>query len=449
VRQKLRRFVAPRGETSTQGIGHSAAKDGAPSSRSIGPEMLVTGAPPAAPPRALTRSERTELADILAEGAVEAGFQPVVELATGAVVGWEALARGPRGSALERPDRLFAAARAAGRLEELDWLCQRTALRAALAAGVRAPCVLFLNIEPDTSGFLPLELRDLYARASAQMTVCVEVTERALTTRPGALLGHVADMRAMGVAVALDDVGTDADTLAMMSLLAPEVIKLDLALVQSSPDAAVAEVVHAVAAQAERTGATVLVEGVETLAQAQTGAALGATLAQGWLYGRRETRIDLPALPAGAAEPLVLPGRHADPRDSAPFALVAEASTPRPATEPLLLAMTAHLEDEARRLGRTALLVAAFDDERRACPQLRGRYADLGRDLAFCGMVGRRDLVGQEWTVAVVGPHFAAALVAHERRDAPPGAAPAYDYVLTSDRARATAVAAALTARVA
>ena len=211
-----------------------------------------------------------------------------------ASIGWEALARGPRGSELESPDRLFAAARAAGRLEELDWLCQRNALRAALEAGVRAPCVLFLNIEPDTSGFLPLELRDLYARASAQMTVCVEVTERALTQRPGALLGHVADMRAMGVAVALDDVGTDADTLAMMSLLAPEVIKLDLALVQNSPDAEIAEVVHAVAAQAERSGATILVEGVETTAQARAGFALGASLAQGWLYGRREVEIELP-----------------------------------------------------------------------------------------------------------------------------------------------------------
>ena len=80
----------------------------------------------------------------------------------------------------------------------------------------------------------------------------------------------------------------------MMSLLEPEVIKLDLALVQGSPDAEIAEVVHAVAAQAERTGARVLVEGVETEEHARTGDALGATLAQGWLYGRRETVIDLP-----------------------------------------------------------------------------------------------------------------------------------------------------------
>ena len=271
------------------------------------------------------------------------------------------------------------------------------------------------------------------------MTVCVEVTERALTQRPASLLAHVADMRAMGVAVALDDVGTDADTLAMMSLLEPEVIKLDLALVQGSPDAEIAEVVHAVAAQAERTGARVLVEGVETEEHARTGDALGATLAQGWLYGRRETEIVAARAPR---EPVVLPGRHADPRDLAPFALAAERGPrPRaPASAPLLLAMTQHLEDQAKALGRTAVLVAAFDQrERRFTPQLRERYAAARprarvlRDRRRSGLPSRAragrprrparlggDPADGEWTVAVVG----AALRGRARRARAPRARP-------------------------
>jgi EAL domain-containing protein (putative c-di-GMP-specific phosphodiesterase class I) len=427
--------------------------------------MLVSRAGAAAVRTEVTRAERNELADVLAEGAVEAGFQPIVELATRRVVGWEALARGPRGSELERPDKLFAAARASGRLDELDCLCQRAALRAAIAAGVRDPCVLFLNIEPDTTGFLPLDLRDLYSRARSQMTVCVEITERALTRRPASLLAHVADMRAMGVAIALDDVGTDAETLAMMSLLEPEVIKLDLALVQGSPDADIAEVVHAVAAQAERTGARVLIEGVETEEHARTGDALGATLAQGWLYGKREVEIVLPELPS---EPVVQTGRHADPRDMATFALAARADrTPRPASAPLLLAMTQHLEDQAKALGRTAVLVAAFDQhERKLTAELRERYASLGSQLAFCaivgeglpshpapgvlgGQIGPGDPAHGEWTVAVVAPHFAAALVAHARREPGPDGEAIYDYVLTYERECAIAVASAMTARVA
>lgn len=62
-----------------------------------------------------------DLDRIIEEGLVVPVFQPIVELATERVVAYEALARGPRGSALERPDQLFAAARATGRLHALDW----------------------------------------------------------------------------------------------------------------------------------------------------------------------------------------------------------------------------------------------------------------------------------------------------------------------------------------
>src|SRR3954468_19875153 len=51
-------------------------------------------------------------------------YQPIVNLDTTEVVGYEALARGPEGSPLERPDRLFATAHACGLLTELEWACR-------------------------------------------------------------------------------------------------------------------------------------------------------------------------------------------------------------------------------------------------------------------------------------------------------------------------------------
>ena len=144
---------------------------------------------------------------------------------------------------------------------------------------------MFVNVEADASGFLPLDLRALYAQATAEMVVAVEVTERAVTRRPAALLGRVADMRALGCTVALDDVGTAPDSLAMMAVLAPDVVKLDLAELAGRPERDLAEVVDAVAAHAERSGTTVLVERIETEAEAQLAATLGARLAQGWLFG--------------------------------------------------------------------------------------------------------------------------------------------------------------------
>ena len=137
-------------------------------------------------------------------------------------------------------------------------------------------------------------------------------------------------MRAMGCAIALDDVGADVDTLAMMGLLAPEVIKLDLALIAGSPRRPTSPRSSTpVAAQAERSGATILVERIETRAPGRARATRS---------GRGSRRAGCSAA-APAWSPPAPPARptrrrraaHSDPRDIAPFALVAGAAhRPRP-----------------------------------------------------------------------------------------------------------------------
>jgi EAL domain-containing protein (putative c-di-GMP-specific phosphodiesterase class I) len=401
---------------------------------------------------------REAVGDVLAHGGVEIGFQAVVDLVSQQPVGFEALARGPKGTDLEAPGALFDAAREAGRLDELDWLCQREALRAALRAGLRAPAVLFVNVEADSSGFLPLDLRALYAQATAQMVVAVEVTERALTRRPAALLGRVADMRALGCTVALDDVGTAPDSLAMMAVLDPDVVKLDLAELAGRRERELAEVVDAVAAHAERSRITVLVKRIETETEAELAATIGAGLAQGWLFGPREQLVRAPAPPP---ERPVQHTRHADPRDVTPFQLVAEGREVRHASRELLLGLTRHLEDQARAMGRGAVLVGGFEDDTHFDAAAKERYAELAEHLAFCGAVGTgmavepargvhggrlhaSDPLAREWTVAVVSAHASAALCAQD-----PGAPDGhYDYVLTHDRALAAAATAALMARI-
>jgi EAL domain-containing protein (putative c-di-GMP-specific phosphodiesterase class I) len=417
------------------------------------PPQLV---PPADPPPRSSRRTREAVGDVLAHGAVEIGFQAVVDLVSQQPVGFEALARGPEGTELEAPGALFAAAREAGRLDELDWLCQREALRAALRAGLRAPSVLFVNVEADASGFLPLDLRALYAQATAEMVVAVELTERALMHRPAALLGRVADMRALGCTVALDDVGTAPDSLAMMAVLAPDVVKLDLAELAGRPARDLAEVVDAVAAHAERAGTTVLVERIETEEEARLAATIGARLAQGWLFGPREPLVTAPAPPP---ERPVHASRQADPRDVTPFQLVAEGREVRRASRELLVGLSRHLEEQARAVGRGAVLVGGFEDDASFDADARERYAKLAEELAFCGAVGTgmapepapgvhggrlhaSDPLAREWTVALVSAHASAALSAHD-----PGTGE-YEYVLTHDRALAAAATAALMARI-
>ena len=415
--------------------------------------------PPAARHPRRSRHAREAVGDVLAHGAVDIGFQPVVDLATQRTIGFEALARGPIGTELESPGALFEAARDAGRLDELDWLCQRNALRDALRAGLRAPSVLFDNVEADASGFLPLDLRGLYAEATAQMVVAVELTERALLRRPASLLGRVADMRALGCTLALDHVGYASEPLAMMAVLSPDVVRLDLAELSARPAGELAEVVDAVAAHAERSGATVLVERVENEVQAELADALGARLGQGWLYGARERLVTAPAPPV---ERQVDAAFRRDPRDTTPFQLLSEGCEVRRASRTLLAGLSRHLEEQARAMGRSAVVVGAFEGEERFDDAARRRYAELAREVAFCGAVGtgmpeepatgvrggrihEADPLAREWTVAVVSPHASVALTASD----PGTGGGRYDYALTHDRELAAAATAALMARIA
>src|SRR5690242_8609651 len=85
---------------------------------------------------------------ILRDRDVQTVFQPIFHLPSRAVVGYEALVRGPSGSALATADSLVAAANRTGRLVEFDWVARASACRAALDAELDIDHMLFLNFEP-------------------------------------------------------------------------------------------------------------------------------------------------------------------------------------------------------------------------------------------------------------------------------------------------------------
>ncbi|MGY1643650.1 EAL domain-containing protein [Geodermatophilus sp. SYSU D00703] len=408
----------------------------------------------------------TQLHDVLRRDAVRSVFQPIVDLETGRVVAYEALARGPEGP-LERPDALFAAARAAGLLAELDAACRTAALRGAVAQGLTAPLTLFVNVEPEVLDRAPMEeLLGIASAAPGGLRVVLEITERALAARPAELLRTVERVREVGWGVAVDDVGAEPLSLAFMPLLRPDVVKLDLRLVQERPSPVIAEIMNAVNAHAERTGAVVLAEGIEDAAQLAMARALGATLGQGWLFGRPGPG-PVPGAPTAA---LALPSRRPDTvtEDAAvsPFACLPDGARLRQAPKALLIELSKQLEREALRLGPASVVAATFQEARHFTPSTTQRYRDLvertgfvctlGEDLPVEPLPGLRrapldpaDPVRGEWDVAVLGPHFAAALLARDLGDEGPDEERRFAYALTYDRDTVVRAAAALLARVA
>ena len=189
----------------------------------------------------------TELGRILAEDALRIRFQPIVELTTGQVIGYEALARGPEGLR-ERPDILFAAARREGRLAELDWACRNAALRAALAGGLRPPHALFVNAHPEAlDAARPPGYAETFAAAADVLDLALELPESALMGPLPGLLDAVAMARDEGWRIVIDDLGSDPRAMAMLDILRPDVLKLDDHVTRRRFDSSAARVALAVA----------------------------------------------------------------------------------------------------------------------------------------------------------------------------------------------------------
>ncbi|HET9094040.1 MAG TPA: diguanylate cyclase [Solirubrobacteraceae bacterium] len=405
--------------------------------------------------------EISELERILAEEHVTSVFQPIVDMVTSETVAYEALSRGPRGSCLERPDALFAAAAAAGRVTELDWLCRATAVRSAMEAGLGRKQSLFLNCEPSALGQpCPERHAGVWNAALHELDLVLEITERALTARPAELSRTIAESRAAGFGIALDDLGADVRSLALLPFVEPDVIKLDLRLVQQRPSTDQAGIVSAVAAESERTGATVLAEGIETEAHLAVARSLGARLGQGWLWGR-----------PGPLAPTVRTAwqrhslRNRSGAGRTPFEVVSAGRQTELATKELLLPISHLMESRALRIGEGAVILSAFQHAHRFTPATARRYETLARSASLCAAFGiglvdepvpgvrgasldEDDPLAGEWSVLVIGPHFTGALVAQDLGDTGPDRQRRFHFTTSYERGLVLAAARTLIERI-
>lgn len=406
-------------------------------------------------------AEAEHLDDILRNRLLHSVFQPLVDLHSESVVGYEALVRGPQGP-LSTPDRLFDAARRGGRLQELDELCRERAITDAADAGIDAPLTLFVNVEPEALDLASLaKLLALTGSTGNGPQLVLEITERALAFQPAELFRSVQRLREVGWRIALDDVGADDLSLAFMPLLHPDVIKLDMQLVQSRPDAAIAQIMNAVNAYAERSGCLLLAEGIETRRHLSIARSLGARVGQGWLFGRPASTVT--GRPSRQA--LSLPGPSPTEVYPTPFSCLPAGATLRDSTKPLLIEVSKHLERQAAQFGSTCILLSTFQEKDHFSSFTADRYRKLATTVGFVGALGSGltaeptpgvrgatlqdgDPVMLEWDVIVLAPHFAAALLARDLHTGPTEDDRSFEFVLTYDRDIVEAAARTLMSRI-
>lgn len=404
----------------------------------------------------------TPLAAIIGDGLLHCAYQPFVDLDTGEVLAHEALLRGPVGTPWESPIALLAEARSHGLLVDLEQASLRASVADAATLSGGRPVTLFVNVEPTTLTQHPEVVLDAIADRAPHVQVAVEITERALAADVAGILAGAERLREAGCAIALDDVGVEPESLAFIPLLRPEIIKLDLRLLRSVSDIATRTVAGAVRAYAEESGAEVVAEGIETDSDLTRALVLGATLGQGWFWGKAQRRFEpsvsrperFAAIPNGAT------------RRATPYELIGGARRARRAPKHLLLAQSHALELMAMQSQVPPLLLATFEHSRFFTTATTERYTEMGRHLPFVGVLGidmppvpapgvrggalhPDDPLSAEWTVVVLGAHESAALMARDLGESGPDRERGFEFVVTYDRGLVTAAAQSLVARLA
>jgi EAL domain-containing protein (putative c-di-GMP-specific phosphodiesterase class I)/DNA-binding NarL/FixJ family response regulator len=221
---------------------------------------------------------RRALADDRAFGVV---LQPIVALKSRRVVGYEALSRF-RGPPRRSPDRWFAEADEVGLLRELELAAVRKALDTlpCLASDV----YLSVNVSPGT--LVAAAFRKLLAQIDAERVV-VEVTEHARVDDYQRIATARAQLRLLGVRLAIDDAGAGFASLRHILRLAPDLIKLDRTLIAGvEADRSRQALAAGLISFAAGIDATIVAEGIERPGEVKALTALGVDFGQGYLLGR-------------------------------------------------------------------------------------------------------------------------------------------------------------------
>jgi PAS domain S-box-containing protein len=232
----------------------------------------------------------SKLREFIAGRGLTTVFQPVVDMATGETMAYESLTR-LRSDPTHGPDWWLQVAHGLGVGVDLELAMLHRAADSAVGAGFGVP--VSLNASPSI-----LESGTLFPILDAHRTVRfgVEVTEHAVVNDYDRLRSAVARIKERGNLLVIDDAGAGFASFRHVLELKPDVIKLDISLTRDiDKDPTRRSLAAALGDFAIKQQTWVVVEGVETMGEAQTLRELGYRYAQGYLFARPAPASELPA----------------------------------------------------------------------------------------------------------------------------------------------------------
>ena len=245
---------------------------------------------------------KTDLRAALAEGQLNAWYQPIVSLADRTTVGVEALARWEHPSrGLILPDEFIPLAERTDLILALDAEILRRAAREGArwnGPGRTGPLGISVNVSARTleePGLAEMVLAAVDVAGLSPHRLTVEITEHNLIVDSAVARATLARLRQAGVTVALDDFGVGHSSLSYLERFPVDQLKIDRSFVSRVTDAEGRRLTGAIVAMAATLGLRVVVEGIETRAQLDALIELGCTTGQGYLLGRPAPAGDVEA----------------------------------------------------------------------------------------------------------------------------------------------------------
>jgi EAL domain-containing protein (putative c-di-GMP-specific phosphodiesterase class I) len=228
-----------------------------------------------------------ELDRIIQTKSISTLYQPIVRLGDQAVVGYEALSRGPAGTPYESPEMLFEISYVSEMTYELDRLCQKTALQ--VAPGNLGGAALFLNASPLSFMHKKFNAKQFCKSVTAAGfepgQIVIELTERS-GIRDFAAFGKVMrELKKAGFKLAIDDVGTGYSSLQTITEIHPDYLKIDMSMIKGIHRSPMKQqIVRSLSNLGKQTAIAVIAEGVEHPDELAELARIDVELAQGHLF---------------------------------------------------------------------------------------------------------------------------------------------------------------------
>jgi EAL domain-containing protein (putative c-di-GMP-specific phosphodiesterase class I) len=233
--------------------------------------------------RVAMRIARGRIEATLADRAFRPFFQPIVDLRSGAVSGYEALTRFADGT---RPDLMFGLAATAGLGVELE----SATIAAALDASSSLPAGAFIGLNASPDLLERFDLRSLLAAVGRP--IVLEITEHTAID-DYELVRRTAESLGPSVTLAVDDAGAGYASLRHILELAPGKVKIDIGLVRGiDSDPARQALIAGLGFFADKRGIELVAEGIETVAELTTLRSLGVGQGQGYLLGRPQDGVE-------------------------------------------------------------------------------------------------------------------------------------------------------------